>query len=1334
MTPTQMPRPRSSTKCPLLKTLLLAIALFAGLCCAPAQVNVLTYHNDFARTGQNTNETALTPANVNSNTFGLLFTYPVDGQVYAEPLYISNLSIPGQGTHNVVFIATQHDSVYAFDADSITGATGGLLWHTNLGVSAATPNNDFGNRYGAYHDIDPEVGITSTPVINLASGTLYLDAFTHDGPGLYHHRIHALNITNGQERPFSPVIVTASVPGVGVDSSNGVVNFTAIQQLQRPALTLAAGKLYVCYSGFADTDPYHGWVIGFNAATLQQLTNYVFNTTPNATTAAFGSTAAEGGIWMSGNGLAVDASGNLFFEVGNGSFTLTNVAGTEYGDSFIKLSATSGLAVADFFTPYNQAALSAGDTDVGSGGLLLLPDSVGSVSHPHLLVGCGKEGKIYLLDRDNLGHFNSFADTNIVQELPGAVGGTWSSGAYFNGHIYYQGSGDVLKAFQISSGLLGTSPSSQSATAFGWPGATPAISANGINNAIAWVIQADGYPGNPAILHAYDANNLALELYNSSQAGGRDTMANTVKFAVPTVANGKVYAGAEKSVAVFGLGAFLAVPVISPAGGVFTNSVMVTLSEATPGASLYYTLDGSVPSTNSTLYSGPFLLNDTALISVQAFKATYSPSRVATAVFLNSASLSLAPGFLKQEFYSGATRANLEDPTFTNPPTFINYLSSFETPSGQGINYAERVSGYFIAPVTTNYVFFVCSDDDSDLFLSTDSSPANKQLIASETVWSNTRQWLSSSGGSVVASKRSDQFTGTTWPGGNTISLTAGTVYYIEGDHHQGGGGDDFAATFKFAGVPDPANGTPPALLGNSISTYAYNNTFITLNAQPANVVAVQGTVAAFTVNAASGYLGGSATGPAPSILYQWQSAPAGSGAFTNTPGPAGNTYTTPLLKLSDNGAQFRAVLTTAGAAATSAVATVTVVPNATPPVPVRVLSVNQAGTAVTLDFSQPLDAASAQTSANYHLTPGNLMPTSALLDASGTNLTLTTGSPLLQNTTITLSISNVRSVSGTAVLPGTTISFSFFAATSGGYATTVLADNPLGYWRLNEAVGPIAVDAVGAHNGTYASAATPNVTGPRPPAFSGFENTNTAVQTFVSTLNSYVAVPFGSLSTNTVTFTAWLYPLGAQESWSGLLVTRGNGVSGGMNYNSQQMLGYTWNNNSGLTYNFVSGLVIPTNQWSLVAMVIYPDKAILYLGSTGTLRSATNVLAHTSDVFGNNWQIGHDNSGGNATRTFNGLLDEVAVFTQSLSPARISAYYQAALQGGVLLTNLSVTPNALQFTEINAVSGQVVLQWLGTGTLQESTNLLGPWTLSPFQNNPAIAPMSGIRFYRLHQ
>jgi len=1309
--------------------------LIAGCFSGSSQVNVLTHRNDLGRTGQNTNETVLTPANVNTNSFGQLFSYAVDGQVFSQPLYVSGLAIPGQGIHNVVFVATMHDSVYAFDADSNQGANGGLLWHVSLGTSAVTPNNDFGNRYGAYHDIRPEVGIVGTPVIDLGAKTLFVDAFTHEGTN-YVHRVHALSILNGGEQSNSPVVVSAAIPGNGVGSSGGVLAFDPMNNgLQRPALTLVGGILYVTFDGFADTDPYHGWILGYNASTLQLETNRIFNTTPNSTVAEYGANAGEGGLWMAGNGLAVDAATNIYFMVANGVFNVTNAGATEYGDSFVRLSTTNGLSVADYFTPYDQAALQAGDTDLGSGGAVLLPDSAGSLLHPHLIVGAGKSGTIYLVDRDAMGHYNSTDNSQIVQSVSGAIGGSFCTPAYFNNRLYYQCIGDQLKVLTITNGVLSSSALSQSAGTIGFPGASPSVSANGTNNAIVWVLDnsavSSGTPSGPAILHAYNAYNLAQELYNSSQAGARDVASGAVKHTVPTIANGKVYVGGASALGVYGTGSFLAAPVINPAGGVFTNSVTVRLSDASPGATLYYTLDGSTPTTNASFYAGAFVLTNTTVVTAGAFEPGYLPSHPVSATFINGAS-SYAPDFLKQEFYSGAVRTNLEDPNFSAPPTFINYLTSFETPSGQGVNYAERVSGYFIAPQTTNYVFFVCSDDDSDLFLSTDSSPANKQLIAQETAWSNSREWVSSTGGSDVASKRSDQFTGTTWPGGNTIQLTAGTAYYMEGDHHQGGGGDDFAATFKFASAPDPIDGDAPALTGDLVATYAYNNTFVTITASPVNAVAVQGLPATFTVTATSGYVGGSSGGPNPAILYQWQSAPAGASVFTNIPNASGGSYSTWPLMIADNGRQFRVLATTAGSSATSSAATVLVVHDSTVPLPVRVTSVNSTGTALTLTFSKPLDTVSAQTAANYVFSPGNVAAVTATLDASGTNLTLTTGTALPYATVITLAISGVRDLNGNSVPPGTAITFSLSAPGSGSYAQTVLADGPLGYWRLNESAGPTAYDAVGAHNGTYASGATPGVPGPRPPPFTGFEATNKAVETFNGILNSYVAVPFGTLGTNTVTFAAWVYPIGVEASWSGVLMSRGNGASGGMGYNDQQMLAYTWNNNNSDTYGFVSGLVIPTNQWSLIAMAIYPSQAILSLANANGLTSATNAIAHTPDVFGNNWQIGNDNNSGDASRTFNGTIDEVAVFTKNLSAARLAAYYQAATQGGSIVTNGTVLPSGLRFTSIDLVAGQIVLQWIGSGTLEEAFTATGPWTVSASQNNPVIVPVSGTRFYRL--
>ena len=532
---------------------------------APAQVSVLTYHHNNQRTGLNTNETILTLTNVGAATFGKLFSYAVDGYVYAQPLYVPNLNIPGRGLHNVCFIATQSNSVYAFDADS-AGAAGGLLWKTNLGPPAVTTipgvftNKNFGTRYNnnAYTDIMPRVGITGTPVIDLASGTLYVDAFTGEPSGgvtNYFHRLHALSLTNGTEKSFSPVLVAASVPGTGYGSVGGILSFSAIQHSQRSALTLAGGILYVPFAGFADTDPYHGWLLGYNPTNLALLTNYVFNTTPNSSTAAYGGNAGEGGIWMGGGGLCVDENTNLYFEVGNGIFNVTNgSSGTEYSDSFVKLSTTNGLKVADYFTPYDQATLALNDTDLGSGGMMLLPDQPGAF--PRLLLGAGKAGKIYLLNRDQMTTGNKhFNHTNgfdfVVQTNNGKIKGSFSTPSYFNGRIYYAANNDNLKSIPLTNGLMsGLGVLTNTARSFNFPGATTAISASGTNSGIVWALAM----GAPAVLVACNATNFSTELYNSSQASGnRDLLAAGTKFAAPIVADGKVFVGNSNSVAVFGL-------------------------------------------------------------------------------------------------------------------------------------------------------------------------------------------------------------------------------------------------------------------------------------------------------------------------------------------------------------------------------------------------------------------------------------------------------------------------------------------------------------------------------------------------------------------------------------------------------------------------------------------------------------------------------------------------------------------------------------------------------------------------------------------------------------
>ncbi len=589
---------------------------------AVGQVNVWTYHNDNYRTGLNANETILNLTNVNSTSFGRLFTNMVDGCVYAQPLYVPGVAIPGQGTHNVLFIATEHDTVYAFDAD-VPAVAGGLLWKTNLGPAAVTTtstftNMNFGTRYngGAYTDIIPEVGITGTPVIDLNSGTLYVDTFTGEingGVTNYFHRLHALNITNGTEQPNSPVSISASVPGNGVGSTNGRSIFNAQQANQRPALTLANGIVYVAYAGYADTDPYHGWIIGFSTTNLAQLTNYVFDTTPNSTIAAYGANAGEGGIWMGGGGLAADTNNNLFFEVGNGSFNaLNNSGGTEYGDSFIRLSTTNGLAVADYFTPYNQATLAANDTDLGSGGLLMLPNQPGAF--PHELIGAGKQGLIYLLNRDQMTTGNNHYDSTntidfVVQTVSGKINGSFDTPAWFNGGIYYAGSGDKLKLFSVTNGLISTTTASTSSRTFNFPGATPSVSANGTNNGIVWALQMPSGLGNPAVLVACNATNFTTELYNSGQApGNRDVLGAGVKFAVPTVADGKVFVGSSNSVSVFGLlaGTF---SFSSPAYSVQEANTNATLTvnrvDGTNGAvQVSYSTVGGGTASNGVDYGG----------------------------------------------------------------------------------------------------------------------------------------------------------------------------------------------------------------------------------------------------------------------------------------------------------------------------------------------------------------------------------------------------------------------------------------------------------------------------------------------------------------------------------------------------------------------------------------------------------------------------------------------------------------------------------------------------------------------------------------------------------
>ncbi len=511
-------------------------------------VNVLTYHNDVTRQGLNDSEAMLNPANVNSSQFGKLFSYRVAGQVYAQPLYVSNLAIPGQGVRNVVFVATENNDVYAFDALSNTDASGGLLWHVNLGPAAAVPSPYFGYRYGPYADITVQVGITSTPVIDLATNTMYIDSFTNDvkDANAFSHHIWALDIATGQQKT-TPALVAASVQGNGAGSSGGVITFNAVKQLQRSALTLLNGTLYAAYAGYADTDPYNGWMLGFDPATLQ-LTK-VFNTTPNQGTDAF---EGEAGIWAGGYGPSSDGT-HLYVMTGNGDFQ-ANIG--DYGDSFLELTPDGstqpankngrGISVTDSFTPFNEQTLADNDTDLGSGGPMVLPDQPGA--HPHLLVGSGKGHILYLVDRDAMGGYNSSTD-NVVQKV--SIGtGEFGGPAYFNNTVYIHPNSNKLQAFSLTNGLLSAAPVAQGSTSFAFPGATPSISSAGTANGIVWEVQYAKNVG--AVLRAYDASTLS-ELYNSNKNAARDQLGTSVKFSVPTIADGHVFVVTDGAVSVFGL-------------------------------------------------------------------------------------------------------------------------------------------------------------------------------------------------------------------------------------------------------------------------------------------------------------------------------------------------------------------------------------------------------------------------------------------------------------------------------------------------------------------------------------------------------------------------------------------------------------------------------------------------------------------------------------------------------------------------------------------------------------------------------------------------------------
>lgn len=509
-------------------------------------VNILTYHDDNARTGENPNESILKPSNVNSREFGKVGFLSVQGLVDAEPLYVSQLRI-GSAKRNVVFVVTEHDLAYAFDADTFA-----KLWQVSLLGPDETPSDNRGCG-----QVTPEIGVTSTPVIDLRGGShgvIYVVAMSKDSSGKYYQRLHALDLTTGREALGGPQTIEATFPGSALPNTKGQVDFDPKQYKERASLLLLNGNVYTSWASHCDYDPYTGWVMGYDASTLKQTS--VLNIEPNG---------SEGAFWMSGDGPASDEFNYIYLLAGNGSFDTTLNSENfpdkgDFGNAFLKLAFSGGkLFVADYFDMHNTVAESRKDLDLGSGGVLVLPDmkdSSGKIRH--LAVGAGKDDIIYLVDRDSMGKFNPDNDSAIYQEIPstgsnnsnglGGSGGVYSMPAYFDGTLYYGAVDDYLRAFKFEHARILTPAASKTSITFGYPGTTPGISSYGSQDGIVWAVENN----TPAVLHAYDAANLSHELYNSKQAGHRDEITGN-KFITPMIAAGKVFVGTPTGVAVFGL-------------------------------------------------------------------------------------------------------------------------------------------------------------------------------------------------------------------------------------------------------------------------------------------------------------------------------------------------------------------------------------------------------------------------------------------------------------------------------------------------------------------------------------------------------------------------------------------------------------------------------------------------------------------------------------------------------------------------------------------------------------------------------------------------------------
>lgn len=676
-------------------------ALLSGslLAQSPTPVTVPTWRYDVAHAGENTRETALTPGNVNVNSFGKLFSLPVDSTVYAQPLYVTGLKMSDGLVHNVLFVATENDSVYAFDADSNSGADSKPLWQTSLLTSShgaasgatAVPWQDTGSP-----DVAPTVGITGTPAIDLDTDTMYLVANTKEN-GTYFSRLHAINIITGAEQPGSPVNIAATVPGTGNGSSNGQLTFSPLWENQRPALDYYNGYVYIGYAAHGDNGPWHGWLFAYGAATLKQ--SAVVNLSPNT----FGA-----GIWGAGAGLPIDndaSGGRMFVSVGNGDLTTYPPfsSTSELGESVVEFNLAGGkLTPVDAFTPCDYQTLNNHDWDLGAGGLLMPPDQQGS--YPHILILGGKEGRIYVLNRDKLGGFPASqcdgtppgTDATALQEITGITPegkGFWNTPAYWNGNVYVWPDNGSPMLFKLNNGIINTSPSSESSgVTSAFPSPSFSISSDGTQDGIAWAVRSDQFNTNgPAVLYAWNADDLTKPIYESDTDASRDAAGPANKFSIPVVTNGKVYVAANGEVDVYGLlnqTSQAAAPEITPDGGSFAIPQSVTLSTATASASIYYTLDGSTPTTSSTPYTGPITISIDTTLNAIAAASGYTQSPVSSATFTFSDQTPTVVFSPPAGTYLTAQTVTLTDPD-TNAK--IYYTADGSTPSASSTLYSSPV-------------------------------------------------------------------------------------------------------------------------------------------------------------------------------------------------------------------------------------------------------------------------------------------------------------------------------------------------------------------------------------------------------------------------------------------------------------------------------------------------------------------------------------------------------------------------------------------------------------------------------------------------------------------